>query len=972
VNDLLPFIIIGLTAGGVYGLSGIGIVLTYKTTGILNFAQGSISALSAFVFYFLYQQHHMPWPLALALCVLVLAPALGLGLELFARPLGTASPTIKLLATIGLVVTVLSLGSLWYPGNPRLVANFLPTGTFSIAGTYVGWDQLIIICFSLAVTGVLYWFLRFTRIGIAMRAVVDDPDLLSRTGENPIRVRRWAWILGTCLAAISGILLAPSLNLDATVLTILALQAFGAAAIGAFRNLPLAYVGGLIIGVAEAVSTNYTSTNQFWSAILGGIQSSLPFIVLFCLLIAIPRARLAERAYKPVVEVHRSWYAPNRVRVLAACAAFAFLAVVPTFAGVRLIAYSSVLVTAMLLASLGLLVKSSGQVSLCQLGFAAIGAAAMAHFTTTYGLPWPVGVLLGALLAVPVGAFIAIPAIRLSPVFLPLATFGFGVLLAQMFYFTPMMFGGTSSGIAAPRPSGSIWFWHFGSDKGYYFVLLVFMTLTLLALLSLQRGRLGRLLLGIADSALGLQSRGTTVNVTKVLVFCISAFVAGLAGALTASLYHFAVSDQYADFSSLTLFAVVAIVVIGDPWFALIGAASMQLIPSYIQGSETSTYLQLVFGVSATLYVFVAKRPATVPQRLRAVLETLGRVLKSRDVVRSSESEPAANEADRSLRSVSSYMRLPLTIRQVKVHFGGVVAVDNVSLVAEPGHVTGLVGPNGAGKTTVFNVCSGLIRPSNGAVVLGDHEITRLAPHKRARLGLGRTFQRSELFDSLTVEENVRLGREASLAGANPWAHLYAGGHERKEIADAASESMDLVGIGLLRQTQVGLLSTGQRRLVELATILAGRYGVLLLDEPSAGLDEAETRHFAQILRVVVQNRGVGIFLVEHDMELVRQLCDEVYVLDYGLQIFSGTPEEMESSEAVRAAYIGSEYHPGEAGTARPANPNAVLADEHGDTKRPEPDHALMHRPKATDRTSETSLTSGSTTALDGGRIHGL
>jgi len=246
-----------------------------------------------------------------------------------------------------------------------------------------------------------------------------------------------------------------------------------------------------------------------------------------------------------------------------------------------------------------------------------------------------------------------------------------------------------------------------------------------------------------------------------------------------------------------------------------------------------------------------------------------------------------------------------LEVRDLSVHFGGVKAVQQVSLTAPAGIITGLLGPNGAGKTTTFNACSGLRRPTAGHVLLHGTDVTRYGAAERARRGLGRTFQRTELFNSLTVWQNIAIGREAPMAGRNPLAQLAGSRSTSRLVAAAAAEAMALTGTTALARTQAGLLSVGQRRLVELARVLAGPFDMLLLDEPSSGLDAHETEQFGQVLETVVANRGCGILLVEHDMTLVRQVCDRVYVLDFGELIFTGTAAEMHQSNQVRAAYLG-------------------------------------------------------------------
>lgn len=247
-----------------------------------------------------------------------------------------------------------------------------------------------------------------------------------------------------------------------------------------------------------------------------------------------------------------------------------------------------------------------------------------------------------------------------------------------------------------------------------------------------------------------------------------------------------------------------------------------------------------------------------------------------------------------------------LKVDRAEVRYGGHVAVHEVSLAAPPGQITGLIGPNGAGKTSFFNACSGLVPLTGGTIALDGRDLTGLSPTRRARAGLGRTFQRMELFTSLTVAQNVDLAHEAGLAGGNPLRHLLTRRQDRAEIKDRTRTALRQCGITHLAGVRTGTLSTGQRRLVELARVLAAEFSLLLLDEPSSGLDVTESVEFGQILRDVVAERGVGILLVEHDMALVMRLCSRIHVLDFGEQIFAGSTEEVLANPAVRAAYLGS------------------------------------------------------------------
>ncbi len=274
MNALLPFVILGITAGSVYGLTGTGLVLTYKTSGIFNFAQGAVATTGAYTFYILHDDVlHLPAVPTALICVFVLGPVLGLGMEAMARRLADASATMKVVATIGLVLVVQGFFSATFGTLARTFPAWLPQHTVKVGGVFVGEDQMIITGIALAATMALFLFFRRTRLGLAMRGVVDNPELLDLGGTSPAAVRRWAWIIGSSFAVLAGILLAPTLNLDATVLTLLVVQAFGAAAIGRFSSLPLTYIGGLVIGIAASVATKYVVTS---SAALAGLPGQHP------------------------------------------------------------------------------------------------------------------------------------------------------------------------------------------------------------------------------------------------------------------------------------------------------------------------------------------------------------------------------------------------------------------------------------------------------------------------------------------------------------------------------------------------------------------------------------------------------------------------------------------------------------------------------------------------------------------------
>jgi ABC-type branched-subunit amino acid transport system ATPase component len=249
-----------------------------------------------------------------------------------------------------------------------------------------------------------------------------------------------------------------------------------------------------------------------------------------------------------------------------------------------------------------------------------------------------------------------------------------------------------------------------------------------------------------------------------------------------------------------------------------------------------------------------------------------------------------------------------LQVEGVTVQFGGVTAVEHLSLAAPTGRITGLIGPNGAGKTTTFNACSGLVACAGGSVHLGAVDITHLRPAARARRGLGRTFQRMQLFRSMTVRENVAVAPEARVAGSNVWRQLVGTRGDRSRTNSAVEMAIELCGLAPVADDITGSLSTGHQRLVDLARACVTKPEVLLLDEPSSGLDRTETAEFAAILRRLMAAHPMAILLVEHDMSLVMSVCAYLYVLDFGRLLFEGTPAETQASPIVRAAYLGSAF----------------------------------------------------------------
>jgi branched-subunit amino acid ABC-type transport system permease component len=617
MRSLVPFLITGIVTGSLYGLAGIGLVLTYRTSGVMNFGHGAVAAAAAYLFYTVHVTHGLAWPLAVIVTIAGFGVCVGYGTERLTRGLGNLSQAVAIVATVGLMLGIQGLLFVQYGASTRDFPEFLPGGGFTVSGVNVSWSQVISIAVASGSTLGLYLYLRRSRTGVAMRAVVENPTLISLSGEFPTRVRTTAWMIGSAFAALSGILLAPTLGLDATLLTLLVVQAFGACAIGTFSNLPLTYAGGILVGILSSVATKYAS-----SGLLSGLPSSMPFLVLLVVLLFVPPKRFPQpRAAVQVSRPPRP--ALTRAGMSGRLVGLVVLLVVPVVVGTKLPVWITGLTYAVLFGSLALLVWTSGQISLCHMAFAAVGATTMGHLSGV--VPWPLALLLAGLATVPVGALVAVPALRLSGIYLALATLGFGILMQNVVFNTGLMFGPRLVATAS-RPQ--IRFVEGTSDTGLYYVTLIVAVSAWVLLSCVSRGRLGRLLRAMAETPTMLTTHGLGVNTMRLLVFCTSACLAGIAGALIVTQFGSVSSVGFGPIQSLLLLVVLALCGTGLFRSSILAAALFTVLPGYLTTFGTERQL-LVFGTGAALAVCLrASRPAITGWLERAAACSEGRSLR--------------------------------------------------------------------------------------------------------------------------------------------------------------------------------------------------------------------------------------------------------------------------------------------------------------------------------------------------------
>jgi len=588
MSAFLAFTIFGIVTGAIYAIAATGLVVTYSTSGIFNIAHGAIGMLMAFMYWELRVNHHWPALLALVVVLFVVAPILGAAIErVLIRRLRGATVAQSLVVTVGLMVMLLGIGeSIWSPTKGRQLPSFFgDTSGFRIVGSFVSWHQLITIFAGVGVAIFLWYLLSRTRVGIAMRAVVDDRNLLSLNGARPDRVSMLSWAVGASLASLAGILLAPQLQMNHLVLTLLVVNAYAAAMVGRLRSLPLTYVGGIALGMIESYTIGYVHL-QGW---LLGLRPAIPTLFLFAVLLLLPESRLrAARlagAVAPRVPSRKMSFSGG-VTLIAAAVVFSRI-----LSGGDLIRVGQGLAFALVMLSLVPLTGYGGQVSLAQMTFAGLGAFAMAKVGANGNI---FGILAAAGLAAAVGALVALPALRLQGLYLALSTMAFAILMEYMFF--PNTLGNLGS---VPVSRLKIFGVHFESERAYFVLLAVAFVLLSFLVIWVRRGSFGRKLAAMRDSQVACATLGLSLTRTKLLVFMLSAAMAGVAGALLAGLSGSAGPTQFVMVQSLPILLLAVVGGITTASGALIGGMSFSLlgvVQEHFPAIGGLTFLLVGFG----------------------------------------------------------------------------------------------------------------------------------------------------------------------------------------------------------------------------------------------------------------------------------------------------------------------------------------------------------------------------------------
>ena len=906
-------VVLGLLNGLTIGLLAVGLVLVYKSNRFLNLAHAQLGTLSALLLAKWVLDWHWNWWLAFILAV---AAGLVTGLvvdRLFVTPLRrrTNSAVRLLLLTIG--VSQLLLALTFIPAvspnqndaqlYPQPFASHLHVGHVVLTGMSVLTMILVPV-----LMGLLTAFLRYTSLGKQIRAAASNADAARLSGISVRRVSAFTWAAAGALSAISAVLQAPtqpSFNV-ASFGPYLLMLTLGAAAFGAFVSLPAALGGGIVLGlIGQIVSAETSNGSDAELAIFGvilvivllrGKAISQAFALSGQAAETRPPLRVpAVLATSPLVRHQRLWLGGAALLVALAFPRFPYFHT----QGHQFL-LTLVLIYAVVGVALTMLLGWGGQVSLGHFALVGIGAYLTARWSP-HGFTLPGLLVLAGLIGAAVMVVVGLPALRVRGLTLAVTTLGFAVV-APDWLFRQAWMGSTSPfGVSVQPPRVGLGLGAPTSQLSIYYVALAVLVVCLAAGAALRRSIPGRLVLAVRDNERAAMSFGVTPATVKLAILAVSGFFAAVAGVLWADAWRVASPEQFTPDFSIAAIAIPVVGGLGSLAGAAAGAVTLNMSAFFIGPAVAPLFGN--FGHNLGFQLFLAGLGQVVVL-LQVPTGMAGAAQKAWQEYLDRRAGRIEAQRERQTGEVS----VPLRVEDVQVRFGGVVALDGATVTVGVGEVVGLIGPNGAGKTTLMNVVSGVIRPDTGSVRLFGHEVADLPADLRAGYGLARSFQEAALFSGLTVTETVQVALSraskvgfASALTAAPWARS---ADERTRLT--ALEIIERLGLEPWAESLVAELSTGTRRICDLAAQVATGCRLLLLDEPTAGIAQRESEAFGPLVRRIRDELDCSILIVEHDMPLLMGLCDRVYAMEAGRVIAEGTPEQIRQDPAVIASYLGT------------------------------------------------------------------
>ena len=929
-----PVVLLGAITGMTYGILAVGLLFIYRSSKIINFAHGEIGAFGAAMLGLAIIQWHFPYWVAFPLAI-ALGAAVGALSELAViRRLRNAPSLMSIVATLGLAQFILYFS---FAANSTATAGTqfpqpagfpsVQVGALTMTPAYSA--TLILTPF---VVAALAFFLIRTRYGLFIRASAANVDAARMAGISASQMSTIAWAIGGAVAAYTAILIFPTHGFVTaqTLGPTLLVRALAPAVLARMANMPIALVAGIILGVVEQVVLwNYTQA--------GIVEAALFAVILFALLVQRQGSVRGEdrtswtavAAWPPLPEAFAGVWAIRNLGRLGMLAAVLIAIALPVW----ITSASTVIVISMLAIgivglSVGIVTGLAGQISLGQFALAGVGAAASILTVRITG-NFETGLAAAGLAAALMSLIIGLPALRVRGLFLAVTSLSFAVAAgAWLLPQSSLLASGVDPG--HPAVLGV----EMESSKHYYYLALGLLLLSFWLSRNVWTSSLGRLLRALRDNEDG--ARAFTVPATRVRLqgFMLSGFIAGIGGAVLAHLLTRVGPDAFPVDLSLKVVAMTAIGGVGLIAGPLIGTLYIIGLPHFLPLDNAT-----LAGSALGWLILILYFPGGIAQLLRPVRERVADWLAIRagidPVIARAEAAPTSMSqlpatdsrvvalSDAALHSATPDVPV-LSVRALTKSYGGVAAVQDVSFDVAMGEVLGIIGPNGAGKTTLFELISGFTRADTGTTTLNGQELTAWGPERRASLGLVRSFQDPRLFPTLTVLETVMVSLER-ITPSGFFESCVGGRGTDRVRAGRARELVSAMGLYPWRNTLIGQLSTGTRRITELACIMALEPAVILLDEPSSGIAQRESEALGEVLMALRQRLQATLLVIEHDIPLLMGVATRIIAMESGRVIADGRPEQVTVEPRVVEAYLGGDIRAVER-SGRRRNPDMPVA----------------------------------------------